>query len=276
MPREAKRLKVPGHHKARICYISDVEVAMRAMVMVSLMFQAGQSLWGLVDCSTQFVEMMNSSTPTQISKDQRFVVDQLGYVAVITDPLARVADYLAQNAQGGYEIRSPEGPAPVAVDPAIGAFFIADARDGAIYVPLGLRSPLFTPLPRKEGTPYTFRYYNRSPLISADGRLVIDAEGDLLWRPSDACQAGLIYARYDTSAIPVSFEYSVKGGRIPLPQLPFDSATSQAIRRAIVAHGGLLTQRISPLSASAFDVGAALPLEPSVPSGQAPSSIQAP
>jgi hypothetical protein len=244
--------------------------------MWSLGVQAAHGLWGLVDCSTQFVEMMNSTTPTQISKDRRFVVDQLGYVAAITDPLARVADYLAQNSEGGYEIRSPQGPSPVAVDAAIGAFFMADARDGAIYVPLGMQSPLFTSLPRKAGTPYTFRYYNRSPLISADGRLVIDAEGDLLWRPSDACEAGLIYARYETSAVPVSFEYSVKGGRIPLPPLPLDSSTSQAIRRALVTHGGMLMQRIPPLSASSFNTDDVL--WPPIPTSTAepPSQGQSP
>jgi hypothetical protein len=217
-----------------------------------LMLGVARAACGLVDCTTATVMVFNTVVPSQISRDRQFVVDQLGYVAWISDPLARIADYVWHNPNGSYVVRRPSGEANAPLTAALIALLTVDARSGGAFVPLGIDSPLLDSVPLSESLPYTFRYYVRSPAISADGRVVIDAEGRLLWRPTEACEAGQIYAFYDSSSVPLRFEYSVRGGRVELPPLPVGPRSTRILRESLVGRGGLLLERWASLSASSF------------------------
>lgn len=217
--------------------------------MLAMLLQ--QSGWPLLDCSTQLVQMINTTTPSQISKNRRFVIDQLGYVAMVTDPLARIADYVWQGPNGSLKIRRPTGIEVAPMDPALASFVLINAQDGSLFIPLGVKSPLFDPV-AQDGAAYTFRYFIQSPRITADGFLVTDREGNLLWRATEACEAGQIYARYDQSSVPVGFEYSIKGGRVSLPLLRNEATSTRALRAALVARSGMLMERYSSQSPKSF------------------------
>jgi hypothetical protein len=205
------------------------------------------SLTALVDCSSSLVRMLNTITPTQISMNQRFVVDAIGYVAYVTDPTARMASYTYVDTDGSYQVRSSSGTFPAPIDPAMAALLQSDPRNGALYVPLGVRSPLFNTV-TQGSAPFTFEYFNVAPTTSADGRIMVSSDGYLLWRPSDACEAGQIYARYNGNSVPVGFDYSIKGGRVPIPTISPGSPSSFIIQSAVVAHEGLLMQRLPDIT----------------------------
>jgi hypothetical protein len=223
---------------------------MRAQIGVGFLCFVSSLGWGFVDCSVQIVELTNTVPPSWISKDRKFVVDPLGYVAVVTEQTSRLADYLFQGPYGSYKIRTPQGIELVSLAPALQALLLPDEQYGGVFLPLAIDTPLFD---RQRGagvSSWTFRYFVENPRVSADGRLIIDPSGDLLWRPTEACQAGQLYLVED--AEPARFEYSVKGGRVALPPLGDATPAARTIQRALVAAAGLLTERYTPATPALY------------------------
>lgn len=185
----------------------------------------------------------NTINVSQISLDGRFVVDPQGNLAITESPNSNLADYIFRDCDGNYLIGRPDGPRAAPISPQLGALIMTDPRDGAAFLPLGLLSPLFRQPPREGAPRFTFRYYTTPVSSSPDGRVLIDPEGNLLWRSGAACIAGQIFAEYDRTGVPVGFSYSVSGGRLPLDQAKSDAMTANYISSALVMlYGALSTQ----------------------------------
>ena len=222
-------------------------------------------------CGSGAVLCVNFSSPLYISRDQSLVVDSEGYVAQVVDPARNIAEYVRRNPLGLYETMVSSSPRAVTLSPAIIASVLVDLRDGALFLPTGTVSPLFsTPTTRDIG--YTFLESRAQLLQSSDGSVLVDEKGFLLWRGQDGCSAGQLYIRQDPKGNFQSFEYSIPNGRMTISALPKATDALRILTSSLVTKDGALMQR---WSSAHRDVQSSQP-ESETPAPAAPPAPPAP